>query len=48
MLVIGVKESSTINIFGTLMNMMVIAFILVVGAIKIDFTNWNLTPNVEP
>ncbi len=47
MLIIGVKESSTLNSVFTLLNIVVILFIIIAGAIKANFNNWNLKPNVN-
>jgi amino acid transporter len=46
MLIIGVKESSILNSVFTLLNIVVILFIIIAGAIKSDFNNWKLKPNV--
>lgn len=45
MLIIGVKESSTLNSVFTLLNIAVILFIIIAGAIKANFNNWSLKPN---
>lgn len=45
-MVVGVKESATMNKLFTFLNIVVIGFIVVVGAFKADLNNWMLNPDV--
>ena len=42
---VGVKESSRMNNIFTCINLIVVVFILIAGAIKVDFHNWQINPN---
>jgi amino acid transporter len=44
-LIIGVKESTLLNSIFTLFNIVCILFILITGATKANFSNWNLKPD---
>ena len=46
-LVVGVKESSVVNIVFTGFNLIVIAFIIFCGALRADVSNWNFDPRVS-
>ena len=43
MLAIGVKESTRFNSLFTGVNLLVVIFVIVYGALKVDFHNWYLT-----
>ncbi|XP_014213311.2 cationic amino acid transporter 2 [Copidosoma floridanum] len=43
----GAKESSTANNIFTLVNLSVVLFVIVSGAIKADFKNWKIKPNCQ-
>lgn len=43
-MVVGVKESAAMNKLFTALNIIVIGFIVVVGAFKADIRNWQLKP----
>lgn len=45
MLIVGVKESSMLNSVFTILNIVVILFIVIGGAVKANFDNWKLKPN---
>lgn len=45
-MVIGVKESTLMNKMFTVLNIAVIGFIVVCGAIKADTSNWELQVGV--
>jgi len=47
LMIIGVKESSMVNRFFTLLNITLLTIIIVTGATKVDFENWNLKTNVS-
>lgn len=47
MLIVGVKESSMLNSVFTILNIVVILFIVIGGAVKANFDNWKLKPNVN-
>lgn len=47
LMVVGVKDSATTNKIFTLLNIIVIAFIVIVGAFKADFMNWKIVPQVS-
>jgi len=47
LMIIGVKESSMVNRFFTLLNITLLTIIIVTGATKVDFGNWNLKTNVS-
>lgn len=42
-MIIGVKESSFLNKIFTLLNIIVLMFIIITGATKINFNNWSLS-----
>lgn len=46
-MVIGVKESTLLNKLFTVLNIVVIGFIVICGAIKADIANWNVEVNVN-
>lgn len=46
MLVIGVKESSFLNILFTVVNVAAIGFVVICGAVKAEPKNWDLYTNV--
>jgi amino acid transporter len=43
LLAIGVKESIRLHTIMTVINLMVVLFVVIVGAFKINFHNWNLS-----
>lgn len=43
-LCIGAKESTRFNSVFTLLNILVVVFVIVCGSFKADFKNWNITP----
>ena len=43
-LIIGVRESSTMNNIFTSVNLCVVLFVLICGSIKISFQNWDIKP----
>ena len=45
-MILGVKESSALNKFFTILNIAVIVFIVAFGAINVDLNNWRLHVNV--
>jgi amino acid transporter len=45
MMIVGVKESAFANKLFTLVNVLILAFIIVIGATKANFSNWNLAVN---
>jgi hypothetical protein len=45
-MVVGVKESSLLNKIFTALNILVISFIVVSGASKLDSKNWQIKPSV--
>ena len=47
MLIIGVKESSMLNSVFTILNIVVILFIIIAGAVKANFDYWKLKPTVN-
>lgn len=48
MLVIGVQESTRFTTIFTGVNVLVILYCIIVGCFKIDFHNWNISPNEVP
>ncbi len=42
MLCLGVKESSILNNIFTLLNLVVVTYVVVCGLFKVDFHNWNI------
>ncbi len=46
-MIVGVKESATANKIFTALNILVISFIVIVGAFKADLNNWKLKPEVN-
>ena len=44
----GVKESSRMNNIFTGVNLCIVTFIIVCGAIKADFHNWSISPSELP
>ena len=42
MLALGVKESTRFNSLFTGINLLVVMFVIVYGALKVDLHNWNL------
>jgi amino acid transporter len=48
MLSIGVKESTRFNSIFTCFNCIIVLFVIVVGAFKIDVANWNLPAKNVP
>lgn len=40
-LIIGVKESSFLNVIFTAVNILIIIFVFICGSIKSDPVNWN-------
>lgn len=42
MLAIGIKESTRFNSLFTGINLLVVIFVIIYGALKIDFDNWAL------
>lgn len=48
MLVIGVKESTRFTTIFTGVNILVILYCVIVGTFKVDFHNWNISPNEIP
>lgn len=48
MLVIGVQESARFTTIFTGVNILVILYCIIVGSFKIDFHNWNISPNEVP
>lgn len=47
LLIIGVKESTRFNSLFTLLNLLVIAFVIICGIINSDIQNWHLTRGVN-
>jgi hypothetical protein len=45
LLAIGVKESSTMNNIFTGINLCILTFVAICGAIKADFHNWSIRPS---
>jgi hypothetical protein len=45
-MVIGVKESALMNKSFTIINIGLLSFIIICGATKADFSNWNININV--
>ena len=45
-MVVGVKESSFLNMIFTAINILVLLFIFVVGMTRSNFGYWSLYPNV--
>jgi hypothetical protein len=45
-MVVGVKESALLNKLFTLINISLLSFIIICGATKADFSNWNININV--
>ena len=45
LLVIGIKESAILNNIFTAANLTVIAIVIVAGFTKVNFHNWNVTPD---
>ena len=43
MLAIGVRESTRFNSLFTGVNLLVVLFVIVYGALKVDIRNWNLS-----
>ncbi len=43
LLAIGVKESIRLHTIMTIINLLVVCFIIIAGAFKINFHNWNLS-----
>ena len=41
-MIIGVKESTTINKILTLFKILVLIFVIIAGATKANFDNWNI------
>jgi len=48
MLVIGVQESTRFTTIFTGVNILVIIYCIIVGLFKVDFHNWNISPNEIP
>lgn len=48
MLAIGVKESTRFNSVFTGVNLLVVLFVIIYGATKINFHNWNLSKDEVP
>ncbi|CAN7986151.1 unnamed protein product [Ixodes pacificus] len=48
MLAIGVKESTRFNNVFTLVNLLVVVYVVIVGAFKADIRNWQLKPEDIP
>lgn len=44
-LAVGVKESSRFNNLFTMVNLLVVAYIVICGVFKADPHNWNINPN---
>ncbi len=42
LLAIGVKESIRLHTIMTVINLLVVLFVIIAGAFKINFHNWNL------
>ena len=45
-MIIGIKESGFINKFFTIFNIVLLLFIIILGATRGNLSNWNLRPNV--
>ena len=43
-LILGVRESSTMNNIFTTINLFVVLFVFICGLIKINFHNWKINP----
>ncbi len=43
LLAIGVKESIRLHTIMTVINLLVVLFVIIAGAFKINFHNWNLS-----
>ncbi|CAN7985290.1 unnamed protein product [Ixodes hexagonus] len=48
MLAIGVKESTRFNTVFTLVNLLVVVYVVIVGSFKADIANWRLKPQDIP
>ncbi|CAG9562220.1 unnamed protein product [Danaus chrysippus] len=48
LLAVGVRESTFVNNMLTVVNMIVIVFIICAGAFKADFSNWNIPQSEVP
>lgn len=48
MLAFGVKESTRFTAVFTAVNLFVVAYVMAVGAFKIDFNNWFLPQDKVP
>lgn len=46
LMIIGVKESTLMNKIFTFLNVLVLSFIIVTGATKVDFDNWQINTDV--
>jgi len=44
---IGIKESGFLNKFMAVFNVALLLFITIIGATRVDISNWNLKPNVK-
>ncbi|XP_041378404.1 high affinity cationic amino acid transporter 1-like isoform X2 [Gigantopelta aegis] len=44
----GVKESTTFNNIFTVVNLLVVLYVVICGAFKADFHNWNISPSEIP
>jgi multisubunit Na+/H+ antiporter MnhB subunit len=47
LMIIGVKESGFLNKFMAVFNVALLLFITLIGATRVDISNWNLKPNVS-
>ncbi len=46
-MIIGVKESTLMNKIFTFIKVGILTFVIICGATKADFNNWNLKTNVS-
>jgi solute carrier family 7 (cationic amino acid transporter), member 3 len=47
LMLIGIKESGHLNKIFAVFYVIFLSFIIVIGATRANFYNWNLTPNVK-
>ncbi len=47
LMLIGIKESGFINKLFTVFNVVLLLFIIILGATRGNLSNWNLRPNVN-
>jgi amino acid transporter len=47
LMIIGIRESGFLNKFMAVFNVALLFFISIIGATRVDISNWNLKPNVS-